>query len=1461
MEPGFNCRRNKGLSDVLGNILIMVITVSLFSGIFAFVYSMPMPEKGVDVTFKSTFEPASNGVGGWINLTHAGGEPLLEMNIKVIVRMNSTRHNYTISMSNSTDLAGAGEWAPGQTWSRFFGEINPWTYLIVLVLDKDTGDAFFENTLHSEESTFSPEIRNKGYSPNQIKQGSEFTIFATIKDQDGDLDESSIRADLSGIALGSSIPMSYDATTDRYISATLVVPTHIPIGMFYGTIYAQDLEEHVIWTRVELAIGITQAGIPDLYPKAIIFSEEQPTNGDAITITAKIWNDGDGPGQAIINFYLGDINDGTLLGSDEVSVAVGDQSVASIFWEILKGGNHTISVNVTNVYPLEVPNIQANNMSAHIDILPNILIVDDDGYSSADGSARDTAAFMEASIKAAGFEQTTTYRVVGGNGPSYDSGEPKLEDYDIVVWLTGYSVGTLTLTDQTNVGKFLDNGGKLWLVSQGILEDLTTTNTFVNDKLHVFGPYSSTPLDSPLIGNTLHDITMGPPVVTLAMYDRGGLGNTTDIMTIGVDAESMFNNTGGTEVYGVTYKDDNGTEERVAFIPWEFSNILHSDDQAYFAYRVILWLINLTGITGEDIAVSEQTLSSHIALYRDYINVSAVIRNNGANFWNVTVALFIDGDEAAAYPRKTVALNPQGGTASITWNWLAYPVGWHTLSVRADPDNIIQETNENNNELDARSVSKSVYVDYSILVVDDDESGDGTPGNVTAVFAEAMNDIGVGFTRYDRSLGPIGILTLSDYNLVIWLTGANEAETLNESDRDALAAHMDNGGYVWLIGQGIADDLSADSFLSNYLHVVGVSDGALTPDPIVGVRDDFITHGLSAGVDPTGVFPDDGDVLVPDSLATGIFWQDADQAAFNAISYDEDYKLVFFGFELAFIAGQDGIGSYPSSNVSRAEIVFEVLRFMDKPSSNPELKTTLDDMTISNQHPFLGNSYILQTRIYNHGSNMTNALVQYFDGDTQIGSDNVPVMGGGSADLQVIWTPLFAGIRNLTVRVDASNLVDETFEYHNNNVTMSLMVYFFWDDMENGTDNWEHENVIMRINGESPYEYYGKDNVQTFTSIASEWQYTDGVELNISEYHTLGSSWHFEEDNFGNGTVGNSTRTLGTGNTNKSATTPTIDLTDAAFATLRFWHRYDILSSTNGAFIEVGYNDGTGWKYVYASPARPYTGNLLLSVQRLDDLGNDILWGWNGISDAGEGSWEQAEFNLLSYVPATARDQVRIRFNYTQYAPGTGMGWWVDDIEVGVVRSNTLTPSSGTSDVWALTAQDSKSGSHAWNCTDPDTLAFREGLDNVLVTRPIDLTKAKEATFAANVKFNVNSQAGYPPDGFRVEVSDNGGMSWSPLTLAIRASVNVSGTENGDGLTSDTGIDVFGADTEDDGWVQIGTLGRIETDLSGWIGHQIMIRFRVVTNNEPGYSHFKSAIEPYGLLVDDVVVYGNTILG
>jgi len=1822
-----------GVSEVIGTILTLSITVVLFSGIIAMVNGFPAPGDNVYTDFTATIEPINDWAGGaFIHITNTGGEQMTDLWTIIVVTIDD--FTYTLSTKGTLPVTGpyglgqevAGhrgdddfdnDWDTGERWTleRNETQISRASDVSVMILDQEKNVLVWMGQIQGNRNEFGPIISNirtdsdiGSLRSDPIQFGGEFYIYAEVYDPDGDLNVISVNADLSSILPSQNNILMTDADGDGiFIGGPITGPNTgtVPIGYHIAIVRASDIAGTQSSGSARIAVGVDLGDQPNLRIQAtdISINPESPINGQTVSIAVTVKNYG-GLCRANITLYdIVGISNKTI-GMKNFTISQGPSQITiTIPWTSKPGGVHNISAWTE---PLSVRDAtpEDNWNYTNITVLPKILLVDDDNHP-ADLSERDTVSYMKGALESADFGYDLYTVGPDKDGPGYLVGQKKMEDYDVVIWMTGYEkVKTLTDNDRTNITSYLNGdpkGGSLWMIGQYLYNDPGIPAAFFKDILRTSGsvPDAAGPTN-PLVGKADNPVSFQwwnvtyIPVVTRVPGEAGSWHIAPDT-SVGAELTFIEN---ATSTYGDAINYENIVKHsRLVFFPWEFSRIANTGDQTQVAYRVLTWLGNITRRSGNDLAVSEQTMSSNFVYFNQVVRVDAVIRNNGRDNLTTQIGLFLDSGNELVAPLIIRTIPGGGSSITVSENWTATKLGVHVLKWKVDPNTYITETNEGNNEVPSYITSGEVFVEFRILIVDDDFSSNnnnGTLSNDTALFTDSLNRLGY---TYESPNGPNttyvvmgdvdgpSIDILKNYSSVIWITGES-ADGLTASDSYNLATYLSNNqGMLWLSGDNLGSNMSATN-LSKDMGISSITNSSLA-GTLRGVDGSPISHGMNISIAANP----NADILTPAANASGVFYQSLVINTYCAVMKDGgSYKGFTSAFNMSTLNGSQA--GYISGNNATDELVYMVLHWMSKPDTRSEVRITERDYDVSNWHPQIGGAYIVRATVHNVGANVVNVLVRFMDGSTQIGAQSVSISPDGQTSAEIIWRPLFAGQRTINILVDPINEVDEIFQWFNNNYSFSIYVYFFWDDMESGASKWNHASTLISINGEGPLDFLTASYTTVNTDVMGSWDWnrTD-VENSTAQSHSYPTSFYMEETDgtivtpvtldvvlvfdtsnsmgggvlypnrpidltkkaalglvqnlsdesrvaiwqtasnvdkretlrytlldaagraligsieylgatgspsneldpagwttlwqtvgeavaysdaysiqtnvvialtdgqdfqgadtsianppanadyakvemgsavtqsnqppgyspwtawgltgtfpshwgkyFGhpttegywylqdfntddyargllhapmpvytvglsletattpsdisnpkfqysgtlplskiqsnvdvyNGAQGNESGTpeynmwriantshakyyyasspddligiftslsedIGSGfnqtrsatpapetraaNMNKQAVSPVVDLSEYQSASFSFWHKYNMLSGGNGGIIgvEVWEPAPGSWKFLYIIPPGAYTGGIYYGYSIYDDFGNPIKWCFNGISGRNTFSWDYTNVNILPFIeeqgrrnhsdPNYYKGSVRLAMKYVQFGGGTGEGWYIDDVKLDVSRADANPILTSTKDIWLLNNTIGHKSNSCWSNIDPITKEVRTGIDNSLITNPIDLTNAKNAYLSAYFKFNLNQNSGTPPDGFRVEISSDGGATWKTLNLGVRSSWGVSGTGNDmdDGKIDSktyTGLTDSGNASLDGYWVSASSLTRLNIDISSWSGQQVILRFRMVTNNLPAitYPHNDNAYfgsDPGfgGFYVDDVNVYGQTIFG
>ncbi|MEE9164510.1 MAG: choice-of-anchor X domain-containing protein, partial [Thermoplasmata archaeon] len=203
------------MSEVMGTMLILLITVVIFSSILIWVNALPAPTAARSVNFEGGL--AGNYVGGiWqgasVDLVHLGGEDLSEGGTRVYLTIDTstealkTRGTFFDGVSVKTyGVEDAdGVWRIGRDWGYLNESIPQGADVSVMVVDLDRGVVLWRANLSGVDGEEAPIFLDKWSDSDTstgtrdpISPGDLFTVFARVIDPDDDLNPASVWAYLT----------------------------------------------------------------------------------------------------------------------------------------------------------------------------------------------------------------------------------------------------------------------------------------------------------------------------------------------------------------------------------------------------------------------------------------------------------------------------------------------------------------------------------------------------------------------------------------------------------------------------------------------------------------------------------------------------------------------------------------------------------------------------------------------------------------------------------------------------------------------------------------------------------------------------------------------------------------------------------------------------------------------------------------------------------------------------------------------------------------------------------------------------------------------------------------------------------------------------------------------------------------------------------------------------------------
>lgn len=262
----------EAVSEVIGTLLILAITVILFSTVLFYVAQIPAPDQNTSVDFGTDPLVIVNN-STLVKVTMKGGQTLYDSSTTIVIFVNETSSLHKIS----DDYSVGNDWVTGETWTCNLTGVDMSTSVRVMVLDSTSNSIVWESKLPLPIKSI-PVIGERGTTPAPII-GNKSYLWAYVYDYDGVI--MTVTADMTGLDIegGPIIPLSdkggnlwqssYLNVTAKWIDANIVLN-------------AMDNDLQSATGRMELDASTTTGGggsdDSGYEPKNIIYSKNNGFN-------------------------------------------------------------------------------------------------------------------------------------------------------------------------------------------------------------------------------------------------------------------------------------------------------------------------------------------------------------------------------------------------------------------------------------------------------------------------------------------------------------------------------------------------------------------------------------------------------------------------------------------------------------------------------------------------------------------------------------------------------------------------------------------------------------------------------------------------------------------------------------------------------------------------------------------------------------------------------------------------------------------------------------------------------------------------------------------------------------------------------------------------------------------------------------------------------------------------------
>ncbi|MCI4345694.1 MAG: type IV pilin N-terminal domain-containing protein [Thermoplasmata archaeon] len=702
-------RSKRGVSDVIGTILLLALTVTLFGSVFFFVNTFPRPPPQPVGQFSAALDYSANG--GQIlqiDILHLAGPSLADQNCQIYLASATHPAAFTAPSTIGAGLGGSTSWVIGQTWSlnvQALGLSTPDTITVSIVC---SNQLLFRQSVPGTPLNIPPEFVQSGTTPTDPILLHSFGVFVGISDPN--LNVNSVFANFSelpGLSSATTQQLTFNAASGTFQCS--LPKCSIPsswanrTGIFYIFVNASDVGG--LQNSIAIPVDIISPGSSGSGSISIALSLNQtaPVVGVPISVIGTVTNGGTSGGNAAVNLSAG----ATALTPANGFVGAGTSVAFSATWTPLASNIGPILVEGTVI----IPGIGTAFTTLNLTVFPKVLLVAHNlNALGIANSPTNESALLGNALQAAGIPFTAISvpckTVLPASISNYGV---VIVDYGTNTTMTSCPSGASTLPagELTAITNAWTAGANLWIVGADFWADNPCGQagwaTFATDfglknaactgAVHVL---PGSPTDTYTAGGTLLANGVASPYTVASTVSGSANFNAYGSLTATVNTAGVYSKLNGA---------DNGffrtsTTHRTAILSIDPMMLVHTTTglasgtgagAAEVVYNVVDYLAGISQATTEgraavDFAVSEVAVVGTV--HTAQTTVFAGIRSNGPSAAVVTVQLYVNGAPALYNGVPVTAIVIVTSTATgggwsnfVSLIWQAPAAGGYTISV------------------------------------------------------------------------------------------------------------------------------------------------------------------------------------------------------------------------------------------------------------------------------------------------------------------------------------------------------------------------------------------------------------------------------------------------------------------------------------------------------------------------------------------------------------------------------------------------------------------------------------------------------------------------------------------------------------------------------------------------------------------------------------------------------------